>query len=255
MLHPAHYKFYINTRPYNRICFNMVLYTTSLEHADMKLPQLKYKDLWLVFAAMSLLLSLPVSAQSEEQSDAAEEAIEAEQVSTNIGLLALASTASPGANMLVDWTGPGNAGDAIHLSHLGSDKILAKVATEADDFRPAIVKAPLQAGDYELRLISDKQVLASASFSVVTAKAQIKILSPIVLSGESVSVEWTGPRNSGDSLVVAAPGNSTVVSKRPASGSVKNQLELAAPVVPGKYEVRLVSKQNVVLADQDFEVR
>ncbi|MFT5571787.1 MAG: hypothetical protein ACI9FR_000707 [Cryomorphaceae bacterium] len=108
----------------------------------------------------------------------------------------------------------------------------------------------MQAGEYELRLKSAQRVLATALFTVVVGKAKIKILTPKVISGETVAIEWDGPRNSGDNLSVGLIGSSSVISKQPASGSIQTQLSLTAPVTAGRYEVRLQDRSSTILARQ-----
>lgn len=196
-------------------------------------------------------LASAVLAQSEEPS----EPTPGEDTKPGIGLLALSSTALPGEDMVVEWNGPEREGDEIHVYKIAGKQPLSKVAAAANNFKPAIIKAPQQAGEYQVRLISNNQTLASAVFSVVSGRAMLKVLSPIVIAGESVSIEWDGPRNSGDSLVVGQVGAKGSISKSPASGTVDKQLDLIAPRLPGKYEVRLQSKSEVVLASQSFEVR
>ena len=169
--------------------------------------------------------------------------------------LAIASIATPGADMVVAWSGPGKSDDAIYVYEPGQTKTLSKVKASADDFKPAIVKAPLQAGVYELQLKSGGHVLATAEFSVVAGQAMIQVLTPIVIAGELVTIEWNGPRNSGDRLSIALIGSPSSVSQRHASGSTANLVSLKAPSQAGKYEVRLQDRSNAILAKHQFEVR
>ena len=203
----------------------------------------------------SALICAATFSTAHSQSDVPTEVQETPESTPEIGLLALASSATPGSEMVVDWSGPGGDEDAIYVYRLGSDKPLYKVSARAKDFKPALVKAPQAAGEYEVKLKSENKILASASFSVISAKANIKILTPIVIAGEPVSIEWNGPRNSGDSLTVGRVGSKEGQSKRPASGSTESPLTLLAPSSAGKYEVRLQDSAGVILASQPFEIR
>lgn len=205
--------------------------------------------IYVVFLGLSSINSISAQTKKDNSETATEESI------SDISHLALASTTSPGADMVVDWSGPGKSDNAIYVVRVGETDILSNTSARADDFKPAIIKAPNQAGEYQMYLKSGTQVLANAFFTVLSAKPRIKILTPVVIVGEDVSIEWNGPRNSGDNLSVGSIGNTSTVSKRPASGSVKSTVSLAAPMEAGQYEVRLKNRAGAVLAKQAFEVR
>jgi hypothetical protein len=190
-----------------------------------------------------------------EPTDPDNEATRSSEASLQISHLALASATTPGADMVVAWSGPGSNEDAIYVYQIGGSKALSKVSARAEDFKPAIVKAPMQAGDYELRLKSGDEVLATALFTVVVGKAKVKVLTPIVIAGETVDIEWDGPRNSGDNLSISLVGSADEIYKQPASGSIETKLSLRAPVTAGLYEVRLQDRSSSILAKHNFEVR
>ena len=171
------------------------------------------------------------------------------------GYLVLASKARAGSDMSVDWSGPGNSGDGIFVYRAGEDRSLYRVTARASDAKPAIIKAPEAAGEYELKLKTNGRVLATAKFLVIPVVSQIKVLTPLVLSGESVVVQWEGPRNKGDRLAVAVAGDPNYHSQRPAAGSTKSLVKLRVSKEPGKYEVRLQTSSGKILASQPFEVR
>lgn len=172
-----------------------------------------------------------------------------------VSYLALPSTALPGSDMVVNWSGPAREGDQIYVVKAGEDTPLHKVSAGPKDFKPAIIKAPHQGGDYQLKLISNNTQLATANFSVVSAKARLRVLTPIVLRGELVEVEWNGPRKDGDQLKILPIGMKNMISKSPASGTVKSVLSLPAPKKAGDYQVQLENRQGEVLVKQHFKVR
>jgi hypothetical protein len=214
-----------------------------------------YHSISLAFLAVFCLQPIHQGLAQSTPADSDNDVTETTDSSIQISHLALASAATPGSDMVVAWSGPGSTDDAIYVYRIGGSKALSKVSTRAEDFKPAIVKAPLQAGEYELRLKSAETVLATALFTVIVGKAKIKILTPIVIAGETVAIEWDGPRNSGDNLSVALVGSSSVISKQPASGSIGTQLSLSAPITAGLYEVRLQDRSRNILTKQNFEVR
>jgi hypothetical protein len=163
--------------------------------------------------------------------------------------------AGAGSALEVAWTGPDNQGDYITI-----------VAAEAPDNSylsyhysgngsPASIRAPDQAGSYELRYVTGQtnQVLARRTIQVVEVRATLTGPQQSA-AGSSIQVSWSGPGNSGDYITIVAADapdhhyTSYVYSRD------GNPVTLRAPDYPGDYELRYISAQSTVLTRQAIEL-
>ena len=172
-----------------------------------------------------------------------------------VGSLSLDPTHQAGSPMAVDWTGPGISSDEIVVYKKGGSDPLYRIMAGAGDPRQATINAPVEAGEYELRLESKNKVLAKEPFKVIAVTASIRILTDNIQAGKPLLVEWDGPRNKGDRLVIAITGSTRYLSQRPASGTTKSPIKLRLSTEPGKYETRLQTSSGKVLAKQEFVSR
>ncbi len=165
-------------------------------------------------------------------------------------------TAQVGAEIRVGWTGPDYDGDRITLARAGSPDAESLVAAPATDAGAAVLPAPAEPGDYELRYVMREggRVLARAPLAVADVDATVE--GPeLALVGAEIAVAWTGPGYEGDRIALAPVGGSETdpLAFVPASGLAP--ATLVAPTEPGAYELRYVMGQGGrVLASQTIEV-
>ncbi len=165
-------------------------------------------------------------------------------------------TALVGADIRVAWTGPDYDGDRITLARAGSPDAESLVAAPATDGGAAILPAPAEPGDYELRYVmrDGDRVLARAPLAVADVGATVA--GPdLALVGAEIAIDWTGPAYEGDRIALAPAGSpdSEPLAFVPASGLAP--ATLVAPTEPGAYELRYVMRQGGrVLASQSIEV-
>jgi Ca-activated chloride channel family protein len=164
--------------------------------------------------------------------------------------------AKAGSVVVVEWTGPANAGDYVTIVP----------ATAADGEyggydsphpgTPAKVAAPPTAGDCEIRYISGqgRKVLARRPLRVVAVP--ITLHAPDrVPGGAVVSIDWIGPDNAGDYLTIVLKSAAAGASANYAYTQAGSPARVAAPMIPGPCEVRYMSGQgNRVLARVGIEV-
>jgi len=150
-----------------------------------------------------------------------------------------------GANLLVSWTGPNNAGDYITIVPRETPDSQYGNYTVTKEGSPLTIKTPPEAGDAELRYMTGQG-------GKVIGRRPIKIIAPTVsllaptsaVAGSTIAVTWTGPNNSGDYITLVARdipdgqyGNYTTT----ADGS---PLSLLMPIMTGEAELRYMTGQG-----------
>lgn len=172
-------------------------------------------------------------------------------------VLSVPDRITAGQRCVVSWGRPRPAGDYVLVSTPDSDDddYLILQPTEGGD--RASITAPSTPGLYELRYVNgeDDEVLGRAMLEVVAIR--IDLDSPAtVTAGTRFTVQWQGPAEPGDIIVVAPIGSGWrrrldwvyATSGRPA--------DLAAPFEAGRYEIRYVStSQRTVLARTPLTVK
>ncbi len=103
------------------------------------------------------------------------------------------ATIGVGAGVKIKWEGPNNARDFITIVKAGTPagQFAAYAYTSAGN--PVEIRAPEQAGDYEIRYLTGQSyaTLASAKLTVGGANASVKGPATAV-AGNEFSVTWTG---------------------------------------------------------------
>jgi hypothetical protein len=141
----------------------------------------------------------------------------------------------------VTWEGPAREGDYISVARPNQPPSANVGQTPIKESKPVKVRAPSEAGDYEVRYILARGVklLAKAPVTVNPVTAEIKSPAKAVARAE-FEVQWKGPGYPED-FVSVARGN------QPPSGSMSSALvrkgnpaKLHAPREPGTYEVRYI---------------
>ncbi|MCG8506548.1 MAG: VWA domain-containing protein [Sphingomonadales bacterium] len=163
-------------------------------------------------------------------------------------------TVAAGAEFQVAWTGPGYNDDWLTIvkPDAGERAYLDYEYTRQGN--PAKLKAPLEAGDYELRYVqAGAKVVARRAIQVSAVEATVT--GPeTAMAGTRHDVEWTGPGGQGDWLTVTQPGageRSYTDYDYMRKGS---PLRLRVPLEPGTYEWRYVQGGQKVIARQTLKV-
>jgi hypothetical protein len=101
------------------------------------------------------------------------------------------------------------------------------------------LRAPEQAGDYEIRYLTGQSyaTLASAKIAVTSANATVKGPATAV-AGSTFTVTWTGPNNQRDFINLVPKGAREGESGSWAYTSNGNPAKMQAPLNPGDYELR-----------------
>jgi Ca-activated chloride channel family protein len=141
----------------------------------------------------------------------------------------------------VDWQGPDGEGDYISVARSDQDPGSYVHYTYTKSGNPALVLAPSDPGEYEVRYIQGlgDKLLAKTAIKVLAAGASVKAPESAGI-GSKFKVSWQGPGNDPDYISVAKPDQEPGSYVHYAYAKSGNPLELRAPSDPGQYEVRYI---------------
>lgn len=153
-----------------------------------------------------------------------------------------------GAEIEVQWQGPGNRYDPIILVPAGAPEGAPEVARAAVlGERPVRLHLPEEPGDYELRYLTrdSRRVLAVRPIRVNDIAASLEVAAQVDI-GARIEVAWTGPGNQYDRIELHAAG-AAPDARAAASASIissRNPVYMKAPETPGQYELRYTLRQS-----------
>jgi von Willebrand factor type A domain len=168
------------------------------------------------------------------------------RVSGTSATLTAPDAVTAGSRFDVAWTGPANQGDFISIdARAAPDRSYGFYAYTAPD-KPASLRAPDEAGDYQLRYHTAQTYQAIAVRPIAVEPAAATVNAPAeVVAGSVFEVTWTGPDNEGDFVTLVEPsapdrgyGSSNGYTRR------GNPLRLEAPAQPGDYQLRYLTGQS-----------
>lgn len=156
-------------------------------------------------------------------------------------------TTVAGSVIQVHWSGPGHDWDRVVVAKPGADAGTSIDAEYTNVGSPLRLRMPPEPGQYEIRYIlstlafSDR-IVARKPIRVTQAHARLNVPAKAP-AGALVEVEFSGPNNPGDRIVVAAPdaGNEAFINLTGTPQSKPAKLRL--PGRPGVYEIRYVTGQ------------
>jgi hypothetical protein len=155
------------------------------------------------------------------------------------GSVAAPATVGVGANFKIKWEGPNNPRDFITIVKAGTPERRYEAYAYTNAGNPVELRAPEQAGEYEVRYLTgqDNTTLASTKVAVTAATASLKAPNAAV-AGSLFDVTWTGPNNQRDFINLVPKG-----AREGTSGSWEytgngSPAKMRAPLEPGDYELR-----------------
>jgi len=149
-------------------------------------------------------------------------------------------TVPGGADFEVTWSGPAASFDEIQIAPAPTpDGSRIEYARATDPALPAVLTAPLQTGQYELRYWSSrsKTVMARRPISVSAVSAAIEAPASIE-GGAPLTVQWSGPGARFDEIHIAPAGAANGEAATRADIGTGGKVTLSAPLSPGSYEAR-----------------
>jgi hypothetical protein len=150
-----------------------------------------------------------------------------------------------GVEFAVKWEGPGNELDWVSLAKAGADDKAYNDYRYTKQGNPVTLKAPDEAGQYELRYLmgGTDRLIARRPLTVGAVNAQLKAPAQVA-AGAEFPVSWTGPNNPQDFITLVAPDapeRDYADYRYTASG---NPVTMRAPDEPGRYELRYSTGQS-----------
>ncbi len=154
-------------------------------------------------------------------------------------------TVSAGAEFKVDWTGPDTKGDYICLAVKGSEDTKHITYTYTYRGNPATLRAPDEAGDYDIRYLQgqSRTVLARTQITVTGVGASVKT-QETVSAGTEFKVDWTGPDTKGDYICLSVKGSEDSKHITYTYTYRGNPATLRAPDEAGDYDIRYLQGQS-----------
>jgi hypothetical protein len=155
------------------------------------------------------------------------------------------ATLPVGANFKITWEGPNNPRDFVTIVPVGTPEKQYKAYEYTSNGNPLELRAPEQAGDYEVRYLTGQSymTLATAKVKVTSVTATVKGPASAV-AGSSFAVTWTGPNNVRDFINLVKKGAREGESGSWAYTEHGSPAKLQAPLVPGEYELRYALGQS-----------
>jgi hypothetical protein len=171
-----------------------------------------------------------------------------------VGATSAQLTAPPkvvaGASFAVRWEGPNNPRDFITIVKAGAAEGTYAEYEYTSAGNPVTLRAPDEAGEYELRYATAQSylTLASARINVAAVNASVKG-PPTAVGGSTVSIAWSGPGNRGDYVTIVAKNAKDGMYDQYEYTARGNPVTVRAPLAAGDYEIRYATGQsNAVLA-------
>ena len=163
--------------------------------------------------------------------------------------LTAAGQADAGAAVTVTWEGPKNRNDLVTFAQPGGAPIRGTGYAYVGNSRDGKVKikAPQDAGPYDIVYVSGKTVLARTPIAIGEIAATLSVAAEVP-AGSALEVGFEGPNNSGDLITFAARNGDPI---RPASyvyaGNAKDgRVTLRAFEEAGSYDVVYLSGNRVI---------
>ncbi len=145
-----------------------------------------------------------------------------------------------GADFEITWTGPNSNQDRLVIAARNGPPIRGASYTYVGNSRggQAKLRAPLDAGDYDVAYVSGSTILARAAITVGSIHATLSHPAQVHAGGQ-LRVVWEGPRNAQDQITFAARDGAPVRGSSYAyvGNSDDNAVNLRAPEQPGALDV------------------
>ena len=164
-------------------------------------------------------------------------------------------TATAGAVVSIEWSGPDNARDLIAIVPKGAKEGTYGSYTQTKKGSPLTLATPAEPGDAEIRYLTGKSKKTLAARPIKLTPADIKFaVAEKVAANATFRLEFSGaPNNPRDLIVIALPGNKR--AEKTYYVSRGSPQEVKAPKKAGKYELRYITgKKRAVIATRPIEV-
>jgi len=171
--------------------------------------------------------------------------------------LDFAPSVEAGYPVEVAWSGPGNSLDYIRIVYAGTTDTLNEASTRRSGSASgvAVLGAPAEPGVYDVIYYFDQDRTVLARSPLIVSQTRGSLTAPVeAAAGSEITVEWTGPGNTLDRILLRKPFDPRAIVSagvRGNSGSVTIEL----PAEPDTYElVYLLNATRQVLLSANITV-
>jgi hypothetical protein len=163
--------------------------------------------------------------------------------------LEVPSQVDAGADFAATWTGPDNRQDRLTIAGRDGPPIRGASYAYVGNTRggPAKLRAPMDAGEYDVVYVSGSTILARAPITVGLISATLGHAAEVHAGGE-LRVIWDGPRNNQDMITFAVRDGDAVrgASYAYVSNAADNVVVLRAPESTGLLDIVYLSGGRVI---------
>ena len=155
-----------------------------------------------------------------------------------------------GAEVPIEWTGPGYDSDFITIVPKETEDGKYEKWNYTKNGNPLAVTATSTPGEAEIRYMNEKgnTVLARQPIRIVKGEITLKSATEAI-AGSSVSIAWTGPDNKGDFITIVPKNTEDGKYEKWAYTGGGSPLEVTATQTSGEAEIRYMNENgNKVLA-------
>ncbi|HEV7716355.1 MAG TPA: VWA domain-containing protein, partial [Steroidobacteraceae bacterium] len=150
-----------------------------------------------------------------------------------------------GATFPIQWKGPNTPRDFITLVKAGTPEKQYDAYAYTSKGSPLELRAPDQAGDYEVRYLTAQSYATLGSAKITVTPINGSIQGPAeAVAGNTFPVSWKGPNNLHDYITLVPKGAREGESGNYGYTERGNPVSLLAPIAPGEYELRYATGQS-----------
>jgi len=160
-----------------------------------------------------------------------------------------------GSEFKIKWVGENNVGDYVLIMPKGSEDWNDHFGTLHADRDTNKIIAPEEAIEYDIVYwTAGDKILDRKSFSVTPVSAEITDFPAEVLAGTEFSINWTGPLNIGDYIVVLPKDSEAWNDHLDTLYASRDKHEMVAPDKIGKYDIVYWTAGDTILARESIIV-
>jgi Ca-activated chloride channel family protein len=161
-----------------------------------------------------------------------------------------------GGSVSVTWTGPNNPGDFITLVSRETADGKYGNYTNASEGSPLNVRAPVEAGDGELRYMTGQGSKVIGRRAIRIRAPEVDLRAPAtVIAGATLTVTWSGPNHPSDYITLVPRETPETTYGNYATTATGSPLSLLVPIMAGDAELRYMTGQgNKVIGRRPIKV-